>query len=661
MEFIQRAGKLRPQASFSRFWWGFVYLLLLMNFWRIIFLFSQAEFIETVNWRMYLRSFSIGFRLDAVVASYLVIPIGLLLILKAFKMREEIFKRISYVYFFLVSLLISLVNIVDIFIFREFNAHVNFLTISSYVVQEDSMSFIFEEYPIFLAVLFLLILAWLGSSLYAYVRNGIAEKPATMITGISGVFVSILVLGTSIRGGWQERPIDWGHAMFSQDFISNQTALNPLFFFGRSYIQFSSENSAMNLLDFYDDTEAFQLTRSMLETPGAEFLNDESMLRRNDSNAEKPYNIILVILESHTGAFTGYIRGDTASITPNLDRMANQGIAFTNCYANGKRSAHGISSILMSWPNLPGLPLISRMESVNKVPSLGTSLQGIGYETIFMYGGDAQFDNMKGFVIANGFNRVIERNDFPGSQTGTKWGIYDHLVLDHTLEVLDQASEPVFLTLFTTTNHQPWKIPQSYEQHLPTISDTLYHRGEIHRSMSYVDRALGEFMDKASEKDWYNNSIFVFIADHGLSVVRDQLEGIRNAHIPFVIYAPGLQLEPRRIDLPVSQVDVTPTLLGLIDYTKPYTFFGQDALASESGLACRITVDQAFWVEDNYLYVEMLGQDAKLYRVTCPIDNTAELVSPDMPEFKHYQKNFRSYLQTGATQFSRFSGSSDKN
>ncbi len=603
---------------------------------------------------MYIQSFLIGFRLDAVVASYLVLPIGLLLLLKAFKIREEIFKRISFMYFYILSMLISLVNIVDIFIFREFNTHVNFLTVSSYVVQKDSMSFIFEEYPIFWVAVVLLLLTWLVSTIYARVRDRIEDKPATLITGFAGVFVSILVLGISLRGGWQERPIDWGHAMFSKDFISNQTALNPLFFFGRSYVQFSSASSTQELINFYDDADAFRLTRQLLEAPRAEFLNENTMLRRNDSSIEKPYNIILFILESHTGAFSGYIREDSSSITPNLDRMANQGIAFTNCYANGKRSAHGISSILMSWPNLPGLPLISRMESVNEAPSLGTTLQGIGYETIFMYGGDAQFDNMKGFVTANGFDRIIERNDFPGSQEGTKWGIYDHHVFDHTLEVLDQASKPIFLTLFTTSNHQPWTIPPEYEEKIPVYSDTLYNRGKVHRSMSYVDLVLGEFMDKASGMDWYDNSIFVFIADHSLSVARDQLQGMRNAHIPFVIYAPGLPLEARRIDMPVSQVDVAPTLLGLIDYSQPYTFFGQDVLSSDSTLACRITGDEAFWLEGNYLYTERLGQDAKLYEVTYPIEAVQKEVDSNSPLFSYYQRHFRSYIQTGSNQFEKF-------
>ena len=111
--------------------------------------------------------------------------------------------------------------------------------------------------------------------------------------------------------------------------------------------------------------------------------------------------------------------------------------------------------------------------------------------------------------------------------------------------------------------------------------------------------------------------------------------------------------------MPVSQVDVAPTLLGLLDYSRPYTFFGQDALAAESGLASRVTGDQTFWVEDDYLYVEMLGQDAKLYRVNYPIDTAAEPVENDALLFKHYQKNFRSYIQTAASQFSRFSGSRD--
>jgi len=378
------------------------------------------------------------------------------------------------------------------------------------------------------------------------------------------------------------------------------------------------------------------------------------MTRQFNALTDKGYNIILVILESHTAAFSGYLHSDKPSITPNLDRLARQGIAFTNCYANGVRSAHGISSIMMSWPNLPGLPLISRTESVNQVPSLASSLKAIGYSTLFMYGGDSQFDNMNGFFSVHGFDRVIDRKDFSPNETGTKWGIFDHRVLNRTLEEIDRSSKPVFLTLFTTTNHQPWEIPSEYETTLPVFPDSLYRHGAVHRSMAYVDYAIGDFIEQAARRDWYNNSIFVFIADHGLNVYKSPFAKVQNAHIPFVIYAPGLDLEPQTITRPVSQIDVAPTLLGLINYTTPFTFFGQNTLSANTGVACKIIGGEAFWLQDDYLYYERFGQEAILYKVEYPIENGRFERVQDSQLFNTYQQNFRSYLQTGSAQFKAF-------
>ncbi|MCF7823907.1 MAG: sulfatase-like hydrolase/transferase [Candidatus Marinimicrobia bacterium] len=641
-------------TSFLQFWWGFIYLIALMNFWRLIFLLSEFQFLRPGNGWLYFSAFFVGLRLDAVIASYLMLPIAGLLMLRLFKIKEIVFKYLSFTYLVLISFTISLINIVDVFTFMEFNSHLNYLTVRSYVTQKESMAYIYAEYPVIPAVIVLVLLTGFVFTLYRKGDRAIKAKPSTVGMKAVGVLLSIILLGTSIRGGWQERPIDWGQAMFSRDFLANQIALNSMFIFGRSAIQFSSGSKAAELVSYYGADEAFQITRNLLESPETDFVDNHSMRRINRGTAMIKPNIILILLESHSGLFCGYMNGEEHSITPNLDRLAREGIAFTNCYANGKRSAHGIGSTLMSWPTLPGLPLISRVESVGKVPSLGTALKDIGYKTLFVYGGDPQFDNMKGFVKANGFDRVIERHDFSNQAEGTKWGVFDHYVFDRILKEVDEAESPIFLTMFTTTNHQPWRFPSSYETKVGSLPDTLYHSGLVHRSMSYVDHVMGEFMELASQRDWYENTIFVFIADHGLPIAKDQFENIRNANIPFVISAPGLLLEPKLIEQPVSQVDIAPTILGLINYDQSYNFFGQNALSPGTPVVCRITEDEALWLEDGYLYRERFGQKAELYKVTLPIRDEPQAIEVNSPLIPYYQEHFRAYIQTAATLFKGF-------
>lgn len=629
-------------------------MIVFMNFWRLAFLTSQYEFLDASKWNLYLKSFLIGTRLDAVVASYLMLPLGVFFIVQLFSPKKSFLKYILNVYFSIIILPISLVHTVNIFVFKEFDEHLNFLTLNSYVGQKDSMQFIFEEYPVWPVIGGLLLFSGGIFTLYWQVSKHLKGGPGSVLLRIPSLIVSLFILGLFIRGGWQERPIDWGFAMFSSDFSANQTALNPLFFLGRSVVQFSSEGKADELTQYYDTEAAFRTSRKLLHNSRMTFVDEVSMTRKIESDSARDYNIILVILESHTAAFTGYLNPGQPSVTPNLDRMARQGIAFTNCFANGIRSAHGISSIIISWPTLPGLPLISRTESVNQVPSLGSALKAIGYSTLFMYGGDAQFDNMNGFLTIHGYDRIIERRDFEPGLSGTSWGVFDHSVFSRGLEELDKASKPALLTLFTTSNHQPWDIPPEYEALIPVFPDSLFRQGQVHRSMAYVDHALGGFMEQASQRDWYDNSIFVFIADHGISVHKSTFAKIQNAHIPLVIYAPGLSLEPRTIDQPVSQVDVTPTLLGLIDYPQPFTFFGQNTLSKKSGLSCKVIANEAFWVQDDYFYFERFGQETALYKIQFPIEDANFEPVSDLQLFNHYQKNFRSYLQTASAQFKTF-------
>lgn len=622
-----------------------------MNFWRLVFLLSHFGVLEASKWFLYVRAFPVGLRLDGVVASALMLPLVVMLIIKIILSKETVYKYFSYAYFFLISLLISLINIVDVFLFQEFDTHLSFLVLSTQFFQKDTMSFIFEEYPVYPAMAMLLLFTGGIFMLYGKVDTVLRDRSSSISIKLSSALLSVITLGTLMRGGWQERPIDWGHAMFSPDLIANQTALSSLFFLGRSVVQFSSESNSHDMIQYYDTEEAFQTTRKLLEDPGASYMDGVSLKRQLNTQTDEGYNIVLVILESHSAAFVGYLNSENQSVTPNLDRMGKLGFAFTNCYSNGVRSAHGMSSIIMGWPNLPGLPLISRVESVNQAPSLGNALKAVGYNTTFLYGGDSQFDNMKGFLSSNGFDRVIDRNEFSSKAQGTKWGVYDHTVFDRALEELDRSSKPALLTLFTTTNHQPWEIPSEYEASIPVFPDSLVRKGAVHRSMAYVDHVLGEFMEKASQRAWYNNSIFVFIADHGLTIHKSTLAKIQNAHIPFVIYAPGLDLEPRIIEQPVSQADVAPTILGLIDYTLPYTFFGQNALSLESGFACKIAGGEAYWLQDDYLYFERFGQEASLYKIQYPLDPELVRDVSKLPVFKTYQRNFRSYLQTGSTQF----------
>ena len=151
---------------------------------------------------------------------------------------------------------------------------------------------------------------------------------------------------------------------------------------------------------------------------------------------------------------------------------------------------------------------------------------------------------MKGFAIANGFDRIIDREDFLGNTPGNMWGVYDEYVFDYAETILDTSQTPVFIILFTTTNHQPWEVPENKQNLFPHFENMEVKNPAVLRTMAYTDLIIGEFFHENESKEWMQNSFFVFISDHGINEYAGMYEDPRNAHIPFVIYAPGIISNP---------------------------------------------------------------------------------------------------------------------
>ncbi len=641
------ALRLKLPAPFYGTVASFIGILLLMDLWRLIFLLSQWPVLVSAHWIEYLQAFWVGFPLDAVIAGYLVLPVFFTSYWPKIGWESSLYRHFYSGYMVLVFAVLCFVELGDIAFFNEFGTHVNLLAVQHNATQQDTLLYIWRNYPVIGYLSAIGLTTFLFTFLLKKTLNKIPQHTSTWKSITGSIVISVVLLFTALRGGWQERPVDWGKAMFSTNEMANQIALNPLFFLGRSILELASEKNLGSLMSFYDLPEAVDVTRHLLSGPQVRFTDDSTLTRvvLSDRKPIKP-NIMLVVMESQVGEFCGFINPEMKRVTPNLDTLAVHGISFTHCIANGKRSAYGISSLQCSWPVLPGFPLISQIESAGKIMTAGSLFKNLGYETCFLYGGDADFDNMKGFLIANGTDRIIERDAFPAFTPGTTWGVFDHFVFKKALALLDNAEAPLFLTLFTTTNHQPFEIPADYETIIPQFPDATYRDGKPLRTMAYVDRVIGEFMDKAGDHAWFDNTIFIFISDHGLSVHRDMFEDPRNANIPFLIYAPGILEAPQEITAVVSQVDVLPMTLSLIGYSKPYEFFGRNALEGGPGFACRVVNDHVLWFEKDLIYEENLGQNNTLYQTETLYQQPYRKVPESDERFATVQKRCRAYLES---------------
>jgi len=625
-----------------------------MAFWRAIFLFSNLQLLQFNEILIYVKSFYVALRLDAVVASYLSLPVFLTIFLPYIGWKSKLYKRLFFIFIGIIAFLYSFISIVDIEFYKELGTHLNILSWQSTVLSWELWQFVWVEYPVIYYLFSITSISYLWYKLLTRIIQKQKQQFDSFFSSISFFIIGFLLIGTLIRGGWQQRPIDWGHAMFSDNPFANQTALNPLFNLGRSVIQLNSEKNIAKLVKYMDNNSAILRTQKTIKTNGEIFTDSSSFKRKIiKSHMIKP-NIVLVVLESFLGKYCGSAHSGEIDVTPNLNRMADNGINCTRTIASGKRSAYGLSTILCSWPPLPGFPLISQIESQQDVETVASLLKDIGYSTWFMYGGDADFDNMKGFVLANGFDYLIEQNDFPINTPGTMWGVFDEYLFDYAESILDTSQVPVLLTMFTTTNHQPWKIPKQMEEVIPHFLNNNKRINKVMRTMAYTDYIIGEFIENNRSESWFQNTIFVFISDHGINEYSGMYEDPRNAHIPFIIYSPAIITKPKRINEVTSHIDVVPTLLHLIGYTKPFELLGANILSDDyKGIACRIVNDHCIWIEGNYLYTETFNQNTALFQYSGLYDYPYSPIPEISESYKSIQANFHAYIQSAYFQFKK--------
>ncbi|WP_245152284.1 LTA synthase family protein [Allopusillimonas soli] len=287
---------------------------------------------------------------------------------------------------------------------------------------------------------------------------------------------------------------------------------------------------------------------------------------------ERRLNVVLVSMESMGADYLASFGGQEG-LTPNLDRLAREGMMFTQTYATGLRTVRGLEALTLSMPPTPGHAVVMRKNNKG-FQTLGQVFREHGYDSLYLYGGYSYFDNMKDFFGGNGY-AVIDRMDMPDDQISheTIWGVADEDLFRKTLQVLDARTadgRKVFAHVMTTSNHRPYTYPEGRID-IPSGSGRA-------GAVKYADWAIGQFVEQAARHAWFKDTIFVFVADH-TSHGRGRTDLPPEAfHIPLIIWSPA-NIHPQRIDTLASQIDVGPTLLSLLHFSYTSQFFGQDILA----------------------------------------------------------------------------------
>jgi len=325
-----------------------------------------------------------------------------------------------------------------------------------------------------------------------------------------------------------------------------------------------------------------------------------------DSSGENRYNIVVVIMESMSAAKMER-NGNMKNLTPFLDSISNTGLYFENIYTAGIHTFNGVFSTLFSFPAIYRQNPMKE-STMFRYNGIGNALKKNGYSTTYFTTHDGQFDNIEGFLRANDFENVITLADYPPDKIKTTLGVPDDYMFEFSMPVLDglyDENKPFFVAFMTASDHGPYYLPDYYKPRNKDIKDQM---------VEYADWSLRKFISLSSAKAWFNNTIFVFIADHGAPINAVYDIPLDYHHTPLVFYAPGILNEPKTFDCIGGQVDVFPTIMGILNQPYINNTLGIDLLKEARPCIFFNHEDKFGAIDDEYLLILKNDGEKALYK-----------------------------------------------
>ncbi len=483
------------------------------------------------------------------------------------------------------------IAIAEVLFWQEFEVRFNFIAVDYLVYTNEVLHNIWESYSVVWILLGNLgltacVYRWLGPRLAAV----LAQPDGRRLKHI-GLALAATLLATGFAADAGDGPREWFGNAYRKELASN----GPFQFmsaFRRNEIDYARFYATLPAGD------VDRILRTELREPAtrAELGNTGDLRRMIDNpGPARPLNLVLIMVESLSAEFMGHF-SDAHRWTPQLDGIADQGLAFDNFYATGTRTDRGLEAVTLSMPPTPGRSIVKRIGHEKGYWSLGNVLRAKGYDTTFVYGGRGFFDNMNAFFAGNGY-RIVDQTSVPSAEIGFEnaWGMADEDIYRQALKIADAAHgrrQPFFMHIMTTSNHRPYTFPAGRIA-LPSGSGRP-------GAVQYTDWAIGDFLAQARTQAWFDDTLFVIVADHCASSAGKVDLPARRYHVPMIVYAPK-HVAPGRNTTVSSQIDVAPTLLALLGMDYESGAFGRDILSMRA--------DEGRALIANYQYLGLLAND----------------------------------------------------
>jgi len=542
-----------------------------------------------------------GMRFDLVLLGLILfVPLSLSPLLLVFNKILPAWKIFITIFLSLCFLAIVFVELSTPSFINQYDLRPNRLYIEYLKYPKEVMSTLWEAYRfqlIFTVVFTSLAFRWLYSRIKNSTQN--IKKVKWWRAVIYSPLLFLLAV-LSARSTLDHRAVNPSTVAFSNDAMVNTLPLSSMYSVLYALTEMLRENKANIQYGEMSDDNVIDIVKREMNVAADRFTAGKySTLHQQQATVkrDKPLNLVIILEESLGAEFVGSLGG--LPLTPNIDGFADQGLWFENMYATGTRSVRGIEAVITGFTPTPLRSVVKLSKSQTNFFTLAQLLKAKGYDTSFIYGGEAHFDNMRRFFANNGFTHIVDENDFKDPIFSGSWGVSDEDLFNKAHEKFSafEKDQSFFSLVFTSTNHSPFEFPDGriklYDEEKQTVNNAV----------KYADHAVGEFIKKAKQSDYWENTLFLIVADHNSRVFGAELVPIDRFHIPAVIL--GADVKPRRYQRLASQIDLLPTLLSLMGVDAEHPAIGRDlTVYDKPGRAImQFATTQAYMEEDGNVVV----------------------------------------------------------
>lgn len=560
--------------------------------------------------------FPIGLRMDVILLSYMAVIPTILILLIPYQFLIKLSKLIAY-FFILCLFLILFMELATPNFLLQYDTRPNRLFVEYLIYPKEVINMLLKGFLGIIIVAFI-VLTICGYFLIKKSKKWFAIHQApSYVFKLKMIIPVMFLLFFGLRSSLTSvRPINASDAVFSKNQFVNCLALNSLYTVGFAIYSLKNEEDMTKMYGSIPKEEALIRVKQYMTAKKDDFTNAEIPLlhsQKSTHKREKPYNLVIFLQESLGAEYVGSLGG--LPLTPNFDKLSKEGMLFTNLYATGTRSVRGIEAVTTGFLPTPSRSVVKLGKSQNGFFSIADALKRKGYETSFVYGGSANFDNMASFFNGNGFDEIIDERDYKEGEYDFKgtWGVSDESLVKKGNELYKSYKEkPFFSLMFSSSNHSPFEFPENKIE--------LYdnEKATVNNAIKYADYAIGEFFKLAKNEDYFDNTVFIIVADHNTRTWGSDLIPVNKFHIPALIIAPNIE-KGITYDKLLSHIDLPPSLLDLIGIDVETPMIGRNIYQLNDTIKGRAVMQfhttNAFRNGDDLIVLQP-GKDALQFKVT---------------------------------------------